>query len=132
MARRADAQSRRAGFCCLPVLRMSIFRFMNSRNRRPLWPRSTWSLCRPRHSLPAAVGRVPVAAATGHVFRSVDFALPDDAGNLRLNLQRDILGFAGCFVDDDKVTAIVATELLVGVQKLDAIDRTIWRNVHVE
>ena len=53
-------------------------------------------------------------------------------GNLRLNLQRDILGFAGCFVDDDKVTAIVATELFVGVQKLDAIDRTIWGNVHVE
>src|SRR6266705_3835555 len=49
-----------------------------------------------------------------------------------LNLQCDIFGFAGCFVDDDKVTAIVATELLVGVQKLDAIDRTIWRNVHVE
>jgi len=65
-------------------------------------------------------------------FVGADFAFPDDAGNLRLNLQRDILGFAGCFVDDDKVTAIVATELLVGVQKLDAIDRTIWRNVHVE
>jgi hypothetical protein len=56
----------------------------------------------------------------------------DDAGNLRLNLQCDIFGFAGSFVDDEKVTAILATELFVGVQKLDAIDRTIWRNVHVE
>ena len=65
-------------------------------------------------------------------FVGADFAFRDDAGNLRLNLQRDILRFAGCSVGDDKVTAIVATELLVGVQKLDAIDRTVWRNVHVE
>ena len=65
-------------------------------------------------------------------FVGAHFALRNDADNLRLKLQCDIFGFAGCFVDDDKVTAIVATELLVGVQKLDAIDRTIWRNVHVE
>jgi hypothetical protein len=65
-------------------------------------------------------------------FVGAHFAFRDDAGNLRLNLQRDIFGFAGCLVDDDKVTAIVATELLVRVQKLGAIARTIWRNVHVE
>jgi len=50
----------------------------------------------------------------------------------RLNFQRDVFGFASRFIDDDKVATIVAAELFVSVQKLDAIDRTIWRNVDVE
>ena len=40
---------------------------MSWRNRRRLWLRRVWNLCRPRHSLPAVVGRVRVAATTGHI-----------------------------------------------------------------
>ncbi len=43
--------------------------FMNWRSRRWRWPRRALTLCRPRHSLPAVVGRVSVATATGHVRR---------------------------------------------------------------
>jgi hypothetical protein len=88
-------------------------------------------LCQSARVIGDGFGHVKSRIFAAHIVRA-DFAFRDGAGNLRLNLQRDIFGFAGCFVDDDKVTAIVATELLVGVQKLDAIDRTIWRNVHVE
>ena len=51
---------------------------MSLRSRRWLWLRQAWNLCRPRHSLPAVVGRVRVAAATGHVV-GAHFAFGDDA-----------------------------------------------------
>ncbi len=45
-------------------------------NRRSLWRGRGWNSCRPCHGLPAAVGRVRVAAATGHVCRRCGLCLP--------------------------------------------------------
>src|SRR6266478_8039884 len=79
----------RSGKLPMPLLRwsisqqyrkkeMSIFIFTNWRNRRWLSLHRAWNLCRPRHSLPAVVGRVRVTAATGHVV-SAHFAVGDHA-----------------------------------------------------
>ena len=54
---------------------------MSWRNRQRLWPRRAWRRCLPRHSLPAVVGRVRVAAATGHVFRRCALAFGDHASD---------------------------------------------------
>ena len=47
------------------------------------------------------------------------------------NPHKDVPGLAGRFVDHEEV-AVVAAELSVRVQKLDAADRAAGRNVHVE
>ena len=53
---------------------------MNWRSRRWRWRHRGWNLCRPRHIWPAAVGRVRVAAAAGHVV-TARFAFGDHASN---------------------------------------------------